>query len=80
MEPGKPADQARTVPLPAGLRVSRVAITDEGILDITFSDGTALITGPDPDYEAWNLCSNDGEKAICLPAGGTAYWSSLEAQ
>jgi hypothetical protein len=28
----------------------------------------------DPDYEAWNLVSDSGERFVSLPGGGLAHW------
>lgn len=65
-----------SAPVPAdlaGLVIIR-GVAEEGTLRVAFDDDTALIVGPDPEFEAWTLAGPDGYKVVCGPGGALSVW------
>jgi hypothetical protein len=55
-------------------RVYRVS-TDDGTLDLAFSDGSSLRCPPDDRYEAWQVVGGFPEHlVVCTPGGELAVW------
>ncbi len=51
----------------------------DGILRLTFDDGTELVVPPDEHYEAWTLSTNDG-LLVCCPGGQIAFFGKPDDQ
>jgi hypothetical protein len=45
-----------------------------GHLTVTFDGERKLRVTPDPDYESWQVNSDDGLLIVCLPGGGLSVW------
>jgi len=72
----EPATPATVGPIFVSLnqRVDRVG-TDDGTLDLTFSDGSRLRCAPDDRYEAWQVVGGSPEHlVVCTPGGELAVW------
>jgi hypothetical protein len=48
--------------------------SEAGLLTLKFEGGTVLAVDSDDDYEAWTVAGPSGEKAVCQPGGGLAWW------
>lgn len=51
-----------------GVRVVAASAT-EGVLRVSFEDGTRLTARPSPDYESWTVAARGGAMYICTPGG-----------
>jgi Family of unknown function (DUF6188) len=54
--------------------IEAAIISDDGGLQLQFSDQLSLHVPSLPQYEAWELFEGDGKHIICLPGGGLATW------
>lgn len=51
--------------------VNKIDVDDaDGTLTVELADGSRLVVGPDPDFEAWTLRLPDGTTFVCQPGGG----------
>ena len=57
-----------------GKTVEQAVASDDGALEIAFTDGTVLLVPPDADYEAWQVTGPSGSLAVSRHGGGLATW------
>ena len=73
IEPDTPATVGPIL-ISVNQRVDRVG-TDDGTLDLAFSDGSRLRCAPDDRYEAWQVVGGFPEHlVVCTPGGELAVW------
>jgi hypothetical protein len=55
-------------------KVARAAASDDGSLDVAFTDGDHLIV-PAAVYEPWQTNGEDGSLIVSVAGGGLAVWN-----
>lgn len=55
-------------------QIIETSIRESGALSLRFASGHHLQCLPDGRFEAWTLVAATGERAVCMPGGGVAYW------
>jgi hypothetical protein len=55
--------------------VARAFASNDGLLEVEFSDGDRLVVPPH-EYEPWQLSGDDGSLFVSLAGGGLAIWSA----
>ncbi|MGF7119950.1 DUF6188 family protein [Rhodococcus sp. BE178] len=73
--PGNIAPGSAPVPGLIGERCAAATCTEEGSLEIRFTNDGRIRVSHDDDVEAWELSGADGRRVISLPGGGVARWS-----
>lgn len=54
--------------------VSDASVTAEGVLRLTFTDGTCLEIEPSQQWEAWQIEGPDERLIVCGPGGQLSRW------
>jgi hypothetical protein len=73
-----PADRASLSPFLrlVGESVSGALVEPNGTLVVTFRENTVLRALPDPEFEAWQLVSENGYLLVCGPGGELTEWNA----
>ncbi len=57
-----------------GAKISRAHADRNGGLELSFSNGEKILVPADAQYEAWEVSSDDGMRAVSVPGNGVAIW------